>query len=80
MLEAFPNSVRRHRLEPEPFNGLFRLRILRDQPENQLTFPSRITGIDDFGNIFSLDQLVQHFQSGFRFCNRFQRKIGGDNR
>ena len=50
VLPGITNGILGHRLEPHAAHGLAALRIVVDQPENQLTLTASVTGIDHFGD------------------------------
>ena len=56
MPQSFTDRRRRHRLQPQTLNRLLRLRRLHDVTENKFTFSSRITRVDDFTHVRTLDE------------------------
>lgn len=64
--ETFTDGRLRHRLQPQALDGFFGAGVLDDVAENQLPFPSRVTGIDDAADILALDQLGQQLEPVFR--------------
>lgn len=53
--------------------------MLRDQAENEFAFATRVTGINNSGDILALDQLVQQFQSRLGSRDGVQRKVRRDH-
>ena len=56
MPQSLTDRRRRHRLQPQTLNRLLRLRRLHDVTENKFTFSSRITRVDDFTHVRTLDE------------------------
>ena len=80
MRECLTNCARRHRLQPESLHWLLCLRVLHNQPEDQLTLAARVTGINDAADVFTLEQLVQQLQARFGFLDRVEREMRRDHR
>ena len=49
--------------------------MLNDVIEDQLTFSSRVTGIDEAGDILALDQASQLLKTGLRLFDRTQSEM-----
>ena len=65
----------RHRLQPQPFDGVLAFGVLLDEPENQLAFAARVARIDYFVDVFSLCQFDDGVQPRLGFVHRFQVKV-----
>ena len=54
--------------------------MLCNQAEDQLTFATRVTCVNELMNIFALNEFLQHFKPRLSFNNGAQIKIRGHNR
>ena len=83
--ETVADRLRRHALQPEPLHGLVqrplgRLRVLQDQPEDQLALAARVTGVDDAVDILAADQLYQRVEPALALVDRLQVEVRRDHR
>ena len=60
LVKALADRGRSHGLEPEPPDRLVALEELHDLPKDELSFPPGVTGVDHFGDIFAVEELLQH--------------------
>lgn len=80
MGEAFADRAGRHRLQPQALDRLLGFGVLGDQTENQFPFAARVTCVDEGGDVFTLDQLVQHLEARLGLGNRVEREVRRDHR
>src|SRR5262249_20267211 len=74
------NRLRRHRLQPQTLDRLFRAGVLDDVAEDQLSFAASIAGIDNLGNVFVSDELSKHADPTTHFVRRFKLELWGHDR
>ena len=77
--EAVADRARRHRLQPQPAHRLLGLGVLDDEPEDQLAFASRVTGVDEFADILAPQKLVEQLEPVFALGDRLQRELLRDH-
>ena len=78
--EALADGRGRHGLQPEPLDGLLRLRVADDVAENQFAFAPGVAGVDEFGHVVALDEFFEDAQAAFASLNRFEIEVRRDDR
>ena len=73
------DSGRRHGLQPQALHRVFGFGILLNQPEDELTFAARITGINHGVHVFALGQLDDGIEPGLGLVNGLEVKVGRDD-
>ena len=64
--KAVADGRGRHGLQPEPLDGLLRLRVADDVAENQFAFAPGVAGVDEFGHVLALDEFFERRAGGLR--------------
>ena len=80
MRKAFADRFGRHALQPQAAGRLFRVCELNDVMKNQLPFAAGVAGINDICNIRTLQQALDHAQTGGGFFDRLEIKVVWDDR
>jgi len=74
-IETLADGGGRHRLQPQALDRLFRARVLDDVAENEFTLAARVAGVDEAGNVFSLEQPQQQVQPALAALDRREREM-----
>ena len=80
VLEAVADRGRRHALQPEPLDRVLGLRMLLDQPEDQLALAPGVAGVDQLGDVLALDQLHDRVEARLGLVDRVQLEVRRDHR
>ena len=80
MRKAFADRFGRHALQPQAAGRLFRVRELDDVMKNQLPLAAGVAGIDDIGDIRTLEQTLDEAETGGGFFDRLEIEVVWDDR
>ncbi len=79
-LEAVANGCGGHRLQPQPADGLGRLRELHDVAEDELALPPGVAGVDELADVLALEELQQRLETVLVLLDGLQREPRRDRR
>ena len=79
MGEAVADGASRHRLEPEPLDGLLRLGVLDDVAENQFAFAPGVAGVNQTGDVLSLEQFGENLEATRALLDGSQGEVRRDD-
>ena len=77
--ERVADGLRRHRLQPETLDRLFRAGVLDDVAKDKFAFPAGVARVDDFGNILVFDELAKNIDAATHFLRRLKLKFDRHN-
>ena len=78
--EAVADRIRGHALQPEASGGFFGTGKLDDVVENELALAAGVAGVDDFGDIGSLEEAFEEIQARRGFFYRLEIEVVGNDR
>ena len=79
-VEAVADRAGRHGLQPEAADRLPGVRMLDDQPEDQLALAPGVAGVDQRVDVLALDQPCQQLEPVRALLDRLEIELGRDDR